>query len=90
MAVVGSVYGDDNFGADGLGKGFTVVCNDCGIFLTNDCMDGDFCIFCDQVACFTCPACKQESHIHNSIHCTREGNYVRKTEEPLEQVRVKG
>ena len=90
MAVVGSVYGSDNFGADGPGKGFTVICNDCGIFLANKDMTGTFCIFCDSMAVFTCSACKQEAHIHDHVHCTREVNYVHKTEESLEQVRDKG
>lgn len=87
MPVVGSRFGNDNQYTTGNGKGFTVVCNDCGLFLSNKDLDGAFCVFCEQIAVFTCHGCKQESHIHNALHCTREVSYVQEHEEPLDPLR---
>jgi hypothetical protein len=88
MPVVGSRFGNDNHYTTGKGKGFTVICNDCGIMLWNKDLRANFCIFCEEVAVITCPGCKQESHIHHSIHCEKEVSYyVQEDARSLEQVR---
>ena len=90
MSVVGSRYGDTNLYATGKGKGFTVICNDCGITLSKKDTYASFCVFCEQIAVFQCPKCKQESHVHTSPICTREVNYVLEDEKPLGQLRDAG
>lgn len=87
MTVVGSRYGKDNQYVTEPGKGFTVVCNDCGVILTPDAFDGTYCVFCELIAIIRCHGCDQESHIHNSLICEREVNYVSGHEKPLGQLR---
>lgn len=87
MTVVGSRYGNDNQYASEPGRGFTVVCNDCGLTLTNKDMTAHYCIYCELIPVITCHGCKQEAHIHDTVLCEREVNYVQRGTEPLGQLR---
>ena len=85
--IVGSRYGKSNQFATGLGKGFTVVCNDCGVTLDDNCFDATYCVFCEEVPVFKCPGCKQESHVHYHAVCDKEVSYVHEDAKSLEQLR---
>ncbi len=87
MTVVGSRFGNDNHYATGKGKGFTIICNDCGILLTSKDFTGAFCIFCEYVGVITCSGCKQEVHNHDNLVCTREINYVQGDEGAVGELR---
>lgn len=87
MTVVGSRYGQDNQYATGKGKGYTVICNDCGIILTNKDLAGAFCIFCEYISVLTCSGCRQEVHNHDNLVCTMETNYVQGDEEAMGKLR---
>lgn len=86
MPVVGSSYGDNNQYATGKGRGFTVICNDCGITLSNEDFEGGYCVFCEQIAKIKCPKCKQQSHIHIDSRCTMEVSHVQQDDRPLGKV----
>jgi hypothetical protein len=87
MTVIGSRYGDNNLYQTGPGKGFTIICNDCGIVMTNECLDATYCVFCDLIPGISCPGCEQKVLLHNHTLCKSEVNYVQTHEESVEQVR---
>jgi hypothetical protein len=87
MTVVGSRFGDNNQNKLEPGKGFTVICNDCGLFLSSKDFEASYCIACELIAVITCHGCKQETQLHTNIVCEREVNYVRSHEKPLGQLR---
>ena len=87
MTVVGSRYGSNNQYVVDPGKGFTVICNDCGLMQTENDFSAVYCVFCDLVAVIKCHGCNQESHIHNSVICERETNYVQENKDSLGQLR---
>jgi hypothetical protein len=87
VTVVGSRYGKDNQYVTEPGKGFTVICNDCGLIMTDDSMGATYCVFCELVPTVRCPGCKQKVFLHDSLLCESEVNYVQGDERPLGQLR---
>ena len=90
MTVIGSRYGKDNQYVTEPGKGFTVICNDCGVMLTDEDFEATYCIYCELIAVIRCHGCKQEAQIHNNVVCSKEVNYVQGAEKPLGQLRDSG
>jgi len=83
MPIIGSRYGKTNQYADGKGKGFTVICNDCGVTLDNKDVNASFCVVCESIATITCPSCNQQVFMHDTTICIREVNYVQGDERPV-------